>query len=157
MISNPSGGDIARWTESFRRHQALEAAALRRRDIPAANRHAEMAGAALRALSEAGVEGRSALEELMQDADPSTRGRAASEVISWDPNRAIPVLARLLHEQRAPESVSVETVGTQLEAQHALQDYFGLDLFDARELPGRLSQMGIDLPEKTARRLRREV
>lgn len=97
-----------------------------------------------------------ALERLMNDTDPSTRGRAARRVMEWDPDRAIPVLARLLYEQSDPQSVSVEAVLIVREARFALQKFFGLDLFDPTELPDRLAAMGITLPEKTSRGLRRE-
>lgn len=156
MTSIPSAGDAAGWTQRFLKYQALEVAAKRRRDIPAANRHVEKVTEALAALAASGIEGRSTLEKLIQDPDPSIRGRSASEVINWDPDRAIPVLARLLHEPLDPESASSEAVIVRLEARHALLRYFGLDIFDPTELPDRLAAMGIDLPEKTARQLRRE-
>jgi hypothetical protein len=155
MTSIPSAGDAAAWTARFLKYQALEVAAQRRRDIPAANRHVEKVTEALAALAAAGMQGRSTLEKFLKDPDPSIRGRSASEVIAWDPDRAIPVLARLLHEPLDPESASSEAVLVRLEARFALLRYFGLDILDPTELPDRLAAMGIDLPEDTVRRLRR--
>ena len=152
----PSAGDAEGWTQRFLKYQALEVAAQRRNDIPAANRHVEKVTEALNALARAGKEGRDTLERLMQDSDPSTRGRAARRVMEWDPDRAIPVLSRLLYEPLDSNSVAVEAVIIRREARFALLQYFGLDMFDPTELPDRLSAMGIALPEKTARRLRRE-
>jgi hypothetical protein len=151
-----SAGDAERWTERFLKYQKLQADAQRRNDIPAANRHVEKVTEALDALAKDGPEGRDALERLIGDPDPSTRGRAARRVLEWDPDRAIPVLAHLLHEPLDPKSASVEAVVIRREARFALQKYFGLDMFDPTELPDRLAAMGITLPEKTARRLRRE-
>lgn len=140
----------------FLKYQKLEVVAQRRNDIPAANRHVEKVTEALNALAEAGKAGRELLERLMNDPDPSTRGRAARRVMEWDPDRAIPLLAKLLYEPLDPESVSVEAVIIRREARFALQHYFGLDMFDPTELPDRLAAMGIELPDDLARRLRRE-
>jgi len=156
MTSIPSAGDAERWAERFLKYQALQADAQRRNDIPAANRHVEKVTESLDALAKSGNEGRDLLEKLMGDADPSTRGRAARRVMEWDPDRAIPVLARLLYEPRNPEASAVEAVITREEAEFALLKHFGLDMFDPMELPDRLASMGITLPEKTAHRLRRE-
>ncbi|WP_223478066.1 hypothetical protein [Oricola indica] len=156
MTPKPSVGDAEGWTRRFLKYQALQVAAQRRGDIPAANRHVEKVTEALDVLAKTGLDGRMALERLMNDTDPSTRGRAARRVMEWDPDRAIPVLARLLYEQSDPQSVSVEAVLIVREARYALQKYFGLDLFDPTELPDRLAAMGITLPEKTSRGLRRE-
>lgn len=156
MTSIPSAGDAERWAERFLEYQTLQADAQRRNDIPAANRHVKKVTESLDALAKSGKEGRDLLEKLMGDDDPSIRGRAARRVMEWDPDRAIPVLARLLYEQLHFESASVERVIIRTEAEHALLKYFGLDMFDPTELPDRLVAMGIDLPEETARRLRRE-
>lgn len=156
MNSTPSVGDIQAWNKRFQKYQSLEAAAMRRRDIPAANRHVEKVTVALDALANSGAEGKAVLEELMRNADPSIRGRAARRVIGWDPDRAAPVLARLLHEPLDPQSASAEAVSIRIEAEHALLQHFGLDIFDPRKLPDRLAAMGIKLPEKTARKLKWE-
>lgn len=156
MTSLPSTGDVEGWTKRFLKYQNLQAAAQRRRDIPAANRHVEKVTEALNALVAAGLGGREVLEWLMDDPDPSTRGRAARRVLAWDPDRAMPVLAKLLHEPLDPDSAAVEAVLIRTEARHALLDHFGLDLLDPTELPDRLAAMGIELPGKIARRMRRE-
>ncbi|QKV17710.1 hypothetical protein [Oricola thermophila] len=156
MARKPSAGDIDGWLKRFRKYQALETAAQRRRDIPVANRHVEKVTEALNALAASGPEGREVLERLMDDPDPSTRGRAARRVLAWDPDRAIPVLVRLLDVECAPPMVSVEAIVIEREAQFALLDHFGLDILDPTELPGRLAAMGIELPEKIARKMRWE-
>ena len=155
MTRLPSAGDIEGWTKRFLKYQALQRAAMRRRDIPAANRHIDKITEALDMLS-ASRGGRSRLEQLVEHPDPSTRGRAASEVIEWAPEQAVPVLAKLLYEPQDPDAVAFEKVGVSLEARTALTEYFGLPRFDARELPGRLSDMGIELPERTVRLLKWE-
>jgi hypothetical protein len=155
MTRLPSADDAEGWTERFLKYQALQRAAQRRRDIPAANRHVDKVTEALGVLA-ASREGRQRLEGLIAHPDPSTRGRAASEVIAWAPERAIPVLAKLLYEPQDPEAVAFEKVGVSLEAQNALAQYFGLPMHDVRELPDRLADMGIDLPEKFARLLKWE-
>lgn len=156
MTSIPSVGDTERWTERFLKYQTLQADAQRRNDIPAANRHVEKVTEALDALAKSGKEGRDQLEKLLEDSDPSIRGRAARRVLKWNPERAVPVLVRLLFERFGPPRVPVESVGIRTEAEHALLNYFGLDIFDPTELPDRLAAMGVALPDEVARRLRRE-
>jgi len=156
MTSIHSAGDAERLIERFLKYQTLQANAQRRNDIPAANRHVEKVTESLDALAKSGKEGRTLLEKLMRDTDPSIRGRAARRVMEWDPDRAIPVLAHLLFESFGPPRVPVEIVNIRLEAEHALLKYFGLDMFDPTELPDRLAAMGIELPDDLARRLRRE-
>lgn len=156
MTLRRSAGEPQALMTRFEKYQALENAAKRRRDIPAANRYFDKVSEALDALVDAGEAGRNKLEQLMQDSNPSTRGRAARRVLEWDPDRAIPVLARLLYEKFGSEIIPFHAVTIEIEAQSALTDYFGLDMFDPVELPGRLSALGIELPKDLARRLRRE-
>ena len=156
MAPPSSPDDVEGWTSRFLDVQALENAAKKRRDISAANRYFDKVSEALDALADAGEAGRNKLEQLMQDSNPSTRGRAARRVLEWDPDLAIPVLAKLLYEKFGPEIIPFHAVTIGIEAQSALTDYFGLDMFDPIELPGRLSALGIELPSDVARRLRRE-
>jgi len=135
------------------KYQALEQAAMRRRDIPAANRHVEQITRALRTLSGSPL-GRQRLEGLLDHPDPSTRGRAASEIIQWVPERAVPVLAKLLYEPQDPAAAAFEKVGVSLEAQKALTGYFGLPWHDPRGLVEKLAAAGSALPEEFVERRR---
>mgnify|MGYP003315288440 CR=1 FL=1 len=65
MTPKPSVGDAEGWTRRFLKYQALQVAAQRRGDIPAANRHVEKVTEALDVLAKTGLEGRMASEERL--------------------------------------------------------------------------------------------
>lgn len=135
------------------KYQALQRAAMRRRDIPAANRYIDEITRALRTLSGSPL-GRQALEGLLDHPDPSTRGRAASKAIEWAPERAVPVLAKLLYEPQDPAAAAFEKVGVSLEAQKSLAEYFGLPWHDPRGLVEKLAAAGSALPGEFVERMR---
>lgn len=116
MTLRRSAGEPQALMARFEKFQTLENAAKRRRDIPAANRYFDKVSEALDALVDAGEAGRNKLEQLMQDSNPSTRGRAARRVLGWDPDRAISVLAKLLHEEFGPEITPFHAVTIETEA-----------------------------------------
>lgn len=129
--------------------------AIRKADIPTANKHALRMTHAVRALRES-ESGRSELEKLLANSKPNLRLWAAGSVLEWAPDIAVPVLAKLLYELLERDSTPQEDVSIQMNAEGYLARYFGLHPSDTREMPGRLAAMGIELPEKTARQLRRE-
>ena len=141
--------------ETLLENHSLWQGAIRRDDIPAANGYALWMTRAIRALRETET-GRSELEGLLKDPRPNLRLWAAGSVAAWAPDIAVPVLARLLYEPLDKDAVPQEDVGIRMNAQGYLARHFGLHPSDLRELPGRLADMGIALPEETARQLRWE-
>lgn len=151
----PSIDDVDGWTARLLKYQALEAAAERRGDRRAANRHVDKLVEALDNLELSGTEGPARLEALLSDTRPRIRGLAAGRVLDWKPALAIPVLARLMHEPLDPDSVSTERVGIRMEAEYDLAAHFGLPFADNRQLPDRLADLGIQLPAKTVQMLKK--
>lgn len=141
--------------ESLLENQLLWEAAIRKPDIPTANKYALRMTHIVRALRET-EDGRLALEKLLRHSKPNIRLWAAGSVAEWNPDAAVPVLAKLLHEPLEKEASAQEGVGIVIDAQGYLAHCFGLHPADLRELPGRLADMGIGLPEDTSRRLRWE-
>ena len=93
-------------------------------------------------------DGRSALEALLADSRPYTRLRAASPVIKWAPNLAIPVLGRLLIEDFGETLSSSERIELRQTAKEALYFYFNVGNFDRNKLIEPLRAYGIDLPRR---------
>ncbi|MAS03447.1 MAG: hypothetical protein CL534_01895 [Ahrensia sp.] len=129
--------------------------AIRKDDVPTANRYALRMTHAVRRLRETEA-GRTELEKLLTHPKPNLRLWAAGSVEAWAPDLAVPVLARLLYEPLEKDGGAIEDVGIRMNAQGYLAEHFGLHPSDLRELPRRLADMGIDLPEETARQLRWE-
>lgn len=144
-----SGKDV----EILLTNQSRWEEAIRSADIPAANKYALRMTHAVRALRETD-DGRCELEKLLANSTPNLRLWAAGSVIAWAPDMAVPVLAKLLHESLGKGASLQENVDIRVNAQGYLARHFGLHPSDLRELPSRLADMGIDLPEETARRLR---
>lgn len=146
-----SGKDV----ESLLRSQSLWENAIRKTDIPTANKHALRMTHIVRALRETEA-GRLELEKLLTNPKPNIRLWAAGSASAWAPDIAVPVLAKLLYERLEKEASLQEEVGIRINAKGYLARYFGLHPADLRELPDRLANMGISLPEDTARGLRWE-
>jgi len=98
-------------------------------------------------------EGRAAMEELLQNPSPWLRYAISTAVIEWAPEKAIPVLARLLHEPLEEEMEPWEEVSVRTQACMPLAYHFGYHPSNWSELPERLAEYGIDLPEETVYRL----
>jgi len=126
--------------------------AIRRDDVPSANKYALRMTHAVRRLRETEA-GRSELDKLLTHSKPNIRLWAAGSAEAWAPDLAVPVLARLLYEPLEKDGGAIEDVGIRMNAKAYLAQHFGLHPSDLRELPGRLADMGIDLPDETARRL----
>lgn len=99
------------------------------------------------------AEGRAAMEELQQHPSPQLRYAASSAVIEWAPEKAIPVLARLLHEPFEEDMEPWEEVSVRTQACMPLAEYFGYHPSNWSELPEQLAEFGIDLPVETVRLL----
>lgn len=99
------------------------------------------------------AEGRAVTEELQQNPSPQLRYAASSAVIEWAPKKAIPVLARLLHEPFEEDIEPWEEVSVRTQACMPLAEYFGYHPSNWSELPERLAEFGIDFPEETVRLL----
>ena len=98
-------------------------------------------------------EGRAAMEELLDHPSSRLRFAVSTAVIEWAPEKAIPVLARLLYEPLNEDLEPWEEVSLRTEARMPLAYHFGYHPSEWTELPERLAEYGIDLPEETVRRL----
>jgi len=136
-------------------NQAHWEQAIRKDDVPTANRYALRMTHAVWRLRETEA-GRAELEKLLTHPKPNLRLWAAGSVEAWAPDLAVPVLAKLLYEPLEEDGGAIEDVGIRMNAQGYLARHFGLHPSDLRELPERIADMGIDLPEETMRELRWE-
>jgi hypothetical protein len=146
MISTRSTRTLEQWTEEFVRRLKRQIDADRAQDIPAYNRLHKKVLEALTAIENAGSPGRDALERLMEHDIPQVRLWAAGRVIDWDPDRAIPVLARLIVEILPTESAPVERMSIRGTASSHLEKFFGITNFDRNELIAPLKAYGVNLP-----------
>lgn len=131
----------------FVKFQCLEIMAQERDDVRSANRYFDGMYAALKALADS-QEGRDALEELMEHDLPEVQLRAAGKVMSWAPEKAIPLLGRLIVEWR-PKDPKKGYVAVRIEASGWLYDYFGIKDFDRNKLIDPLRTYGIDMPRRS--------
>jgi hypothetical protein len=69
-------------------------------------------------------------------------------VCAWSPEKAIPVLGRLLVEDLGAESSAHERGDIRLGAKEMLYRHFGIDDFDRNRLIEPLRAYGIDLPRR---------
>jgi len=99
------------------------------------------------------AEGRAAMEGLLKNPSSRLRYAVSTAVIEWAPAKAIPVLARLIHEPFDEEMEPWEEVSVRTYACMPLAEHFGYHPSNWSELPERLAKMGIDLPEETVRLL----
>lgn len=129
--------------------------AIRSNESAATDKYALRGERIIRALAETDT-GRRALETLLLDDSPGVRLAVAAAVVKWAPERAVPVMAALLHEDLASRGVPWEDAGIRMHARILLTEYFGLRLDETIPLPDRLSDMGVRLPEFLVRELRRE-
>ncbi|KXF78243.1 hypothetical protein ATN84_00060 [Paramesorhizobium deserti] len=151
MISTRSNRTLEQWTEEFVRRLQKQTQADRAENIPAYNRLHKKIVEALTAIENAGSPGREVLEELMEHEMPQVRLWAAGRVIQWNPDRAIPVLGRLLIEKLPEESAPVERMSIRGTASSHLEKFFGITNFDRNELIEPLKAYGIDVPRQTER------
>jgi hypothetical protein len=137
----------------LRREQSRWEAAIRCDDDLAVEQAAEHGDALLNALV-ISEEGRTALENMLSDDSPGLRLGVAAKVVNWAPDKAIPILARLLYEDFDPVVAPWEGAGVRMNARLLLMEYFGLD--EPMPLPIRLADMGLQLPKWLSRELSRE-
>lgn len=127
----------------FEQHDSY-AAAVRRQDVPAANRCLLKVSSCLDAV--AGLPGGKALlEKLLDHDEPYIRLRAAGSVMDWMPDLAIPVFGRLLAEDINNLS-PYERLDIHAEAVGWLYKYFKIRSFNQNDLIEPLRAYGVELP-----------
>jgi hypothetical protein len=143
----PHGSDMLpdNLLASLVEYQELQRQAVRRGDIPAANRHLLKVIAATDALA-ATPQGRDALKSLFDHPIADLRLRAAASMLDWAPDLAIPVLGRLLIEDLGAESSADEGIDIRLEASGALYRHFGIRSFKRNDLIEPLRAHGVEIP-----------
>lgn len=144
MTSITSDTPVDELVAILMKYQRLQVEAMEREDVRAGNRHFDRLSAALKQLAKTSP-GRDALEQLLQDEMPEIRLRAAETMMAWDPERAIPVLGRLVAYWR-PKDPLKGYVAVADEAAGWLYDHFGITDYDQNKLIEPLRRYGIELP-----------
>ncbi|TKT81274.1 hypothetical protein [Aquamicrobium sp. LC103] len=137
----------AKALEKFLVHQEKYQAAVRRQHVPTANREILKVGAALGQLT-ATPEGRDILENMLRNPSAYLRLRAAGKVLAWAPDRALPVLGKLLVESLGEETSVDERIGIRVEAEGWLFQHFGIRNFDPDRLIEPMRAYGVELPRR---------
>jgi len=131
------------WKKASRRRDRKRVQALR-------DRFVQLAGELMET-----PEGRAAMEGLLDHPSSRLRYAVSTAVIEWAPEKAIPVLARLIYEPFDEELEPWEEVSVRTRACMPLAYHFGYHPSQWTELPERLAEYGIDLPDETVRLLHR--
>ncbi len=131
--------------EGFVKHQGLQQSAIRQEDIPAANRHFTRMKAHADALAQT-LPGREALEGLLTSPSAFIRLRAAHRVLSWAPEKGIPVLGHLLVDKFESLLSPQERIELKLGAKETLFGHFNISNFDQNNLTEPLKAYGVELP-----------
>lgn len=146
MTRQISRMSIRELLERVYKYQELYQAAVRQEDVPTANRHILRVSESVDALAALIPEGREALESLLTHPDAYLRLRAAGSVIGWSPEKAIPVLGRLLSEDLGPKLSPDERLDIRTEAKGWLYEHFGIHSYNRNDLIEPLRAYGVDLP-----------
>jgi predicted transcriptional regulator len=136
-----------RTLDQLAKHQELHRQAVRRQNIASANRQLLKVIAAADGLA-ASSRGRDILESLLEHRMAYMRVRAAARVLAWAPEKAIPVLGRLLVDDLGAESSIDERIDIRSEATGFLYRHFGIRSFNRNDLIEPLRAYGIDLPHR---------
>jgi hypothetical protein len=144
MIRRISDISTKRLLGEFLRHEELRMHAVRRLDVPAANRHQLKASALSEALA-ATPEGRAELEKLLSYPKLYVRVSAAGNVLGWAPRKAIPVLGRLLDADFETISSIDERLDIRVGAKDLLYKYFDIRSSDRNDLIEPLKKYGVEL------------
>jgi hypothetical protein len=72
--------------------------------------------------------------------------RAAANVLEWSPEKAVPVLGRLLVEDLSAENSIDERIDIRVEASGWLYRHFGIRDYDRNKLIEPLRTYGVNIP-----------
>lgn len=131
--------------QRFQKYQERQQAAIRDRDIPAANRHYDKVKQYADALATT-PRGRDALEELARSPLAFVRHRAAWRVLKWAPEIAVPVLGRHLIGDFGTDLSIDERLELSYSAKLSLYHFFGITSYDHNDLIEPLKAYGIEVP-----------
>lgn len=143
VSDQPTDTLVARYVQL----EELRRLAIRRDDIPAANRHYDRTVPILRELVSRNPDGRRAIEALLAHPSPFVRLGAACKVLIWAPAMALPVLARLALNPGSGFSAE-ERGSVALSAEGMLYKHFGIRNFDSNDLIEPLRAFGVDWPRE---------
>ena len=120
-----------------------EIAAWEADSTPAVNRNVRQIGQRLDLLKST-TEGRIALEDLIYHELPEVRLRAARVVLAWAPDKAIPVLGRLVAEWK-PANPKKGYIPVAFDAGVSLYEHWGIRSYNRDDLIEPLARYGIEL------------
>jgi HEAT repeat protein len=126
---------ISQLVDKFVTDRLAALAAYREQDIPRHNRWHDCARAAADELLSRGEAGRAEIEKLMRHVSPSVRVAAASYVLKWSPNEAVPVLEKILlwADEDRTEGLFGESLHVGGGAAGLLAQYYHLSILDIRD------------------------
>lgn len=136
--------NVARLIDGFLLHHKQRIEAVRRQDVPKANRHLLKAGESADMLR-VSPGGRAAMERLLDHLDPNVQLSAGEEVMKWDPEKVVPLLGGLLDA----DLNHIESVDERLDIRHRarawLFKHFNIWSADRNDLIEPLKAYGVNL------------
>lgn len=148
MIQTASEASLEALVKDVVKYEELRRAAIRRDDIPAANRHFDKATPLLDELASRVPAGREALEMLLTHSSAFVRLSAAARVLAWAHEKAIPVLAHLAEDDLGADYSPAEGGSVEISAAGLLYRHFDIRSFDRNDLIEPLRAYGIDWPHR---------
>jgi hypothetical protein len=130
--------------QAFLDCEELRMQAVRRLDVPAANKYCLKAAAAAEALSKT-AEGRAEIEKLLGHATLYVRVRAAEAVMDWAPDKAIPVFGSMLDADLSSIPSVDERLDIRVISGDWLYKYFDIRSSDRNDLIEPLKEYGVEL------------
>ncbi|SFK57776.1 hypothetical protein SAMN04488498_108176 [Mesorhizobium albiziae] len=144
MTSRISEISVHELLKTFLKYENLRLRAVRRLDVPATNRNFLKAVAASDSLSQTAA-GRAEIEKLLTHPMPYIRVRAAGAVMTWAPEKAIPVFGRMLDADLSAISSVDERLDIRIDSQDWLYQHFQIRSSDRNDLIEPLKAYGIEL------------
>jgi hypothetical protein len=138
---------IEKLLNTFFKYEELRMQAVRRLDVPAANRYLLRVSAASKALA-ATPDGRDELEKLLSHPTEYIRLSAAGTIMRWAPEKAIPIFGQLLVDHLSAITSVDERLDIRITAKDWLYRHFNIRSFDRNDLIEPLKAYGIDLPHR---------
>jgi hypothetical protein len=147
MIRRISEKSIQNLLKSFLDYEELRIQAVRRLDVPEANKYILKAAAAAKLLSGT-LEGRAEIENLLRHAKLYVRVRAAEVVMDWAADKAIPVFGAMLDADLSSISSVDERLDIRVIAKDWLFKHFNIRGANRNDLIEPLRAYGIELKNR---------
>lgn len=147
MIRQTSENSIQDLLEAFLDYEELRMQAVRRLDVPKANKYVLTAAAAANVLSKT-AQGRAEIEKLLRHPTLYIRVRAAGVVMDWAPEKAIPVFGAMLDADLSSIPSVDERIDISVTSKDWLYGHFNIHNADRNALIEPLRAYGIELKHR---------